>query len=51
MPFFDFAGERPGLTNWAQSKGEAGLDAYRREKNLTSMDGLPTGLFEDAEAS
>jgi hypothetical protein len=24
------------------------LEAYRREKNAVSIDGLPTGLFEDA---
>ncbi|UMY18901.1 pyridoxamine 5'-phosphate oxidase family protein [Methylobacterium organophilum] len=46
VPRFDFAGERPGLTNWARSQGEEGLAAYRREKNRRSMDGLPTGLPE-----
>lgn len=44
VPFFDFREERPTLDRWAESKGEDGLDAYRREKNLVSMDGLPTGL-------
>ncbi len=47
VPHFDYVEERPGLTRWAESKGEAGLDAYRREKNMLSIDGLPTGLFED----
>ena len=46
-PLFDYRGERPSLDNWARSKGEDGLEAYRREKNLVSIDGLPTGLFDE----
>jgi Pyridoxamine 5'-phosphate oxidase len=46
-PLFDYRGERPSLDNWARAKGEDGLEAYRREKNMVSIDGLPTGLFED----
>jgi hypothetical protein len=49
-PLFEYRGERPSLDNWARAKGEAGLDAYRREKNAMSIDGLPTGLFDEAEA-
>jgi Pyridoxamine 5'-phosphate oxidase len=45
-PLFDYRGERPSLDNWARSKGEEGLDAYRRENNLVSIDGLPTGLLD-----
>jgi Pyridoxamine 5'-phosphate oxidase len=45
-PLFEYRGERPSLDNWAQSKGEDGLEAYRREKNVVSIDGLPTGLLE-----
>jgi len=45
-PLFDYRGERPSLDNWARSKGEDGLEAYRREKNVVSIDGLPTGLFD-----
>lgn len=44
VPFFDYREERPTLDRWAESKGEEGLAAYRREKNAFSMDGLPTGL-------
>jgi Pyridoxamine 5'-phosphate oxidase len=47
VPLFDYRGERPSLDNWARSKGEDGLEAYRREKNLVSIDGLPTGLFDE----
>ncbi len=47
-PLFEYRGERPSLDNWARSKNEEGLEAYRREKNSVSIDGLPTGLFEEA---
>jgi len=46
-PLFAYGGERPSLDNWARSKGEDGLDAYRREKNVVSIDGLPTGLLDE----
>lgn len=44
VPFFDYVGERDTLTKWANKKGEDGIKAYWKEKNQTSMDGLPTGL-------
>lgn len=47
VPLFDYQAERPSLPRWAESKGVEGLDAYRREKNARSLDGLPTGMFED----
>lgn len=50
VPLFDYAGERGQLDRWALAKGEAALDDYRREKNRRSIDGLPTGLFEDQDA-
>lgn len=52
VPLYDYRAERPNLDRWAEAKGQEGLDAYWREKNLTSMDGLPTGLLgEDEMAS
>jgi hypothetical protein len=42
VPLFSYEGERKSLDSWAQSKGEEGLEAYRREKNIISIDGLPT---------
>lgn len=50
VPLFEYGGERPSLTRWAETKGEAGLKAYQREKNSRSMDGLPTGLFDEEDA-
>jgi hypothetical protein len=46
-PLFDYRGERPSLDNWARSKGEEGLETYRREKNMVSIDGLPTGWLDE----
>jgi hypothetical protein len=46
VPLFEYQGERPSLINWAGQKGAEGMVAYRQEKNLRSMDGLPTGLVE-----
>lgn len=46
VPEFDYVGERTVLDDWAQSKGRDGIEAYWREKNAVSMDGLPTGLFD-----
>jgi hypothetical protein len=51
VPMFEFRAERPTLTRWAEAKGEEELVAYRRQKNLRSMDGLPTGLPEEAVAA
>ena len=47
VPLFAFREDRPTLDRWASSRTEAELDAYRRQKNARSMDGLPTGLFAE----
>jgi hypothetical protein len=44
VPLYDYEGERPSLARWAENKGAEGLEAYRREKNALSIDGLPTGF-------
>ncbi len=41
VPLMRYEGERPQMGEWAERKGEAGLDAYQREKNGASLDGLP----------
>ncbi len=43
VPRFEHVGHRDNLTRWAANKGPEGLDAYRREKNVKSIDGLATG--------
>ena len=47
VPFFDYTGERDTMDRWAESKGPEGLIAYQHDKNVVSMDGMPTGLFAD----
>ncbi len=41
VPRFTYTGERDTLIRWAESKGDAGLAAYRAEHNVRSLDGLP----------
>jgi hypothetical protein len=41
VPFFDFVKHRDALGKWAAGKGPEGVAEYRREKNQTSIDGLP----------
>jgi hypothetical protein len=48
MPVYTYRRDRPSLDNWAAHKGEEGMAAYRRETNAVSLDGLPTGLFEES---
>ncbi len=48
VPFQDYVGERPTMDKWAAAKGPEGIDAYQRQKNQTSLDGFPTGLFDEA---
>ena len=41
VPKFEFVGQRDALVKYCDQKGEDGLADYRREKNLTSIEGLP----------
>ncbi|HEX6812733.1 MAG TPA: pyridoxamine 5'-phosphate oxidase family protein [Planctomycetota bacterium] len=41
VPLLRFEGERELIGKWAEKKGEAGMAAYVREKNGSSIDGLP----------
>jgi Pyridoxamine 5'-phosphate oxidase len=44
VPRFIYRGERDGLDRWAEQKSDADLEAYWREKNIRSLDVLPTGI-------
>ena len=44
IPFYDYVGERTTHFDWADKKGKDGLREYMLEKNVQSLDGLPTGL-------
>lgn len=41
VPFYEYLEPRDALDRWAEAKGPEGLEAYRREKNQRSIDGLP----------
>ncbi|MEP7354520.1 MAG: pyridoxamine 5'-phosphate oxidase family protein [Acidobacteriota bacterium] len=47
VPQFDYVKERDTLIRWAEKKGDEGLEQYRREKNVRSIDGFPTGWPEE----
>lgn len=47
VPLYDFQEERQTLKEWASKKGEQGIADYWKEKNQTSIDGLPTKLLAD----
>lgn len=44
VPMFTFSGDRSIHFEWAEKKGPDGLFEYMQEKNLKSLDGLPTDL-------
>lgn len=44
VPLYEYTGERDHAAKWADRKGVAGLEQYKKEKNSVSMDGLPTKL-------
>jgi hypothetical protein len=48
VPLMDLAGQRTALAEWSRRKGQEGIEEYWREKNVTSFDGLPTGLFDES---
>ncbi len=44
VPLYEYTGERDHSFKWAENKGPAGLEEYKKEKNRVSMDGLPTPI-------
>lgn len=44
VPLFNYEGERDHAIKWAEKKGEEGLEEYKKEKNMVSMDGLPAPI-------
>ncbi len=44
VPFYDYTGERDHAQKWVDKKGKEGLEQYRQDNNLVSLDGLPTAL-------
>ncbi|MCV6584916.1 MAG: pyridoxamine 5'-phosphate oxidase family protein [Marinibacterium sp.] len=48
VPFFDYVEDRDVLANWADTKGPEGISTYWRDRNQRTIDGLPTGVIDDA---
>ncbi len=46
VPLYEYKGQRSLLSDWSCKMGEERLNEYRHERNLTSIDGLPTYLEE-----
>ena len=44
VPFFDYAGDREELNEWAAKKDEAGIREYWLTRNELSVDGKDTGI-------
>lgn len=44
VPYMTFDKDRPMLDDWAAKKGPEGIVDYWQQKNLLSIDGMPTGL-------
>jgi hypothetical protein len=44
VPFMDFREDRETLTKYWENKGPASVPVYQAEKNMVSIDGLPTPL-------
>ena len=49
VPFYDYAGEREVLADWAADKGPEGIDTYWRTRNQATIDGAPTHILADPE--
>jgi len=47
VPLFSFEGERDTIDKWHDKKGPEGIEAWWRKHNVSSLDGLPTGLLEE----
>lgn len=47
VPLFNYEGDRSSLENWHNHKGPDGISKSWEEHNLSSIDGLPTGLKLD----
>ena len=44
IPYYEYTGDRDHAFKWAEKKGEDGLEEYKKEKNMVSMDGLPAPI-------
>ncbi len=47
VPFYEYRGERDNMEKWLAKRDRSDIQSYWEEKNQTSLDGLPTGIFGD----
>lgn len=47
VPLMSYEGERDTMDRWAEAKGPDGIVDCWAEKNMVSMDGLPTGFRQE----
>lgn len=47
VPFMDFKEERQQLNAWAEKQGKERIENYWKEKNVKSIDGLETRIFDN----
>lgn len=50
VPFFEHQGPRGTLTTWTEDKGASGIATYWKERNQTTIDGLPTHILDTTDA-
>lgn len=44
VPLYDYQGDRDALNEWAEAKGESGIQQYWQDRNEVSLDGIPTHI-------
>ena len=44
IPLYEYTGDRDHAFTWAEKKGPEGLEEYKKEKNMVSLDGLPAPI-------
>ena len=51
VPRYDFKNQRERVLEWGDRKDQNEINTYWREKNMISIDGLPTGLEKENETA
>jgi len=46
IPYYEYTGERTQLNDWAKEQGKEKIENYWKERNQTSIDGLPTQILD-----
>lgn len=45
VPYYEYAGNRELLNDWANKKGHEGITQYWQDKNQSSIDNIPTNII------